>query len=666
MELAGAPTPRRRKVGSDPVAEKNPVARVQLDVSLPHLDRPFDYLVPASMADDAVPGARVSVRFAGAEHSGFILARAESSDHEGTLSRLRKVVSREPVLSPDIADLARSVANRYAGTVADVLRLAVPPRHARAERRESPTAAPVPPCPDPGQWSDYEQGDSLVAALALGQSPRVVMTAAPDADWADMLARLVLTTLAAGRGAVVVLPDARDVARLDAALRVMAGRDHHVVLGADLGPEARYRRWLDVRRGAVNAVIGARSAGYAPVSDLGLVCIWDDGDDLHAEPRAPYAHLREVLLLRAHLTGAAAVVAGYARTAEAQQLITSGWAQAVTRPRADVRTAAPVVRVSGDDWEQARDAAARTARLPSAAWKAARDGLSRGPVLVQVPRAGYVPGVACRRCRTPARCTECGGPLALGAVSAPPSCRLCGTTADRWACGQCGEHDLRATTIGVGRTAEELGRAFPGTPVVVSRGDDVHDTVGAAPALVLATPGAEPVAEGGYASGLLLDGDVLLSRVDLRAAEEALRRWLRAAVLVRSAADGGDVVVVAESNAAAVQALVRWDPAGFASRELDERANLHFPPAARVAVCSGAAADVAELLSLVTLPAGAEVLGPMRVDESGDDDTVRAIIRVPRASGTALAAGLREAAGVRSVRKSGGAVRVKVDPVDLH
>ncbi len=117
-----------------PVSEQLPVARVAVDISLAHLDRPFDYLVPASLADQAVPGCRVRVRFAGQLVDGYLLERAQTSEHQGRLARLERVISPEPVLTPEIFDLARAVADRYAGSLADVLRLAIPPRHATAER----------------------------------------------------------------------------------------------------------------------------------------------------------------------------------------------------------------------------------------------------------------------------------------------------------------------------------------------------------------------------------------------------------------------------------------------------------------------------------------------------------------------------------------------------
>ncbi|MFC7107365.1 hypothetical protein ACFQQB_47390 [Nonomuraea rubra] len=405
-DTKGAPVP----------APENPVARVVVDSPLPHLDRPFDYLVPGTMHETAEPGVRVRVRFAGKLVDGFLLERVPESEHEGRLTPLERVVSPERVLTPEIAGLARAVADRYAGTLTDVLRLAVPPRHAKAESEPRKTDPPAdsqdqdtsespPPAPSPSAWDAYPTGSSFLDALRDGRAPRAVWSALPGArGWAGAVAEAVRATLDGGRGAVVVVPDGKDVALADAEFGRLLGPGRHVALTADLGPAERYRRWLRVLRGEVRAVVGTRAAMFAPVAELGLVAIWDDGDDLHAERLAPYPHAREVLGLRAHRTGAGLLIGGYARTAEATQLVASGWARPIVAARTTIRTLAPRVRPAGEDAELAKDQAARQARLPSIAWRALRLGLESGPVLVQVPRRGYLPALACRHCRAPARC----------------------------------------------------------------------------------------------------------------------------------------------------------------------------------------------------------------------------------------------------------------------
>jgi primosomal protein N' (replication factor Y) len=665
LSLGGVATPRsraKRGRGAPEPAAELPVARVCVDLPLPHLDRPFDYLVPATADADAVPGVRVRVRFAGQLVDGYLLARVAASEHGGRLAYLERVVSAEPVLSAEIGRLAREIADRTAGTLADVLRLAVPPRHARAEKAAGPESRPEPTGrPSPG-WDRYDTGAAYLAAVADGRSPRAVWTGLPGEDWPARIADAVAACVRSGRGAVVVVPDARDLDRLDAALDARLGPGHHVALSASLGPEERYRRWLAVRRGTVRVAVGTRAATFAPVADLGLVVLWDDGDDLLLEPRAPYCHAREVLLVRAQQAEAAVLLGGFTRTAEAQQLLESGWARPLAGSRAEVRAAAPRISPVGDDTDSARDAAAAAARLPTSAWRAARESLAAGaPVLVQVPRRGYLPSLNCERCRAPARCAVCQGPLSLSGGQAMPSCRWCGRLAGDWTCEHCDGRRLRAAVVGARRTAEELGRAFPGVVVRTSGREEVLSRVPAGPALVVATPGAEPVADGGYGAALLLDGWALLTRADLRAAEEALRRWSNAVALVRPAGQGGRVIVHADGAVPVVQALIRSDPGWFAGRELAERTALGFPPAVRMASVTGAPQAVADYLALATLPGSADTLGPVPVGEGVE----RMLLRVPRADGRALAAALHAAAGVRSARKETAPVRVEVDPAEL-
>lgn len=664
-------TARRSGKGRRQPAESDPIARVVVDVPLAHLDRTFDYQVPREYNADAVPGCRVRVRFAGKLVDGYLVERAATTDHTGRLAYLERVVSRERVLPPTLLSMCRAVARRYGGTLADVLRLAIPPRHARVEA-EPPQAPAAPPAEPPGDgWGRYPRGPAFVSAVREGRAAHAVWQALPGEDWPRRLAELATLVAGQGRGAVLVVPDHRDMARLHAVCVELAGADAVVALSAGLGPAERYRRWLAVLRGTVRIVVGTRAAMFAPVADPGLYVVWDDGDDLHVDPHAPYPQVRDVLILRAHADGAPLLVAGHSRTAEAQLLVEAGWAHEITPAREVLRARAPRVTPIGEDFDVARDEAARAARLPAVAFEAARASLAAGaPVLVQVPRRGYVPGLACAHCRTSARCRHCAGPLQLPGAgeSGVPRCRWCGVTDAAYRCPACGSGRLRAVVVGAARTAEELGRAFPGTTVRTSGGGDVLVEVPARPALVVATPGAEPVAEGGYGAALLLDGWALLGRQDLRAAEETLRRWMAAATLVRSAREGGRVVVGAEAGIPTVQALVRWDPGWHAGLELAERAELGFPPHVRMASVEGSPEAVATLLDEIDLPESGEVLGPVplgEVDEEGRAERERALLRVPREDGRALAESVHAVRAVRDARKATDPVRIQLDPLAL-
>ncbi|ORB68652.1 primosome assembly protein PriA [Mycolicibacterium tusciae] len=658
-------------------AEHEPIARVLPMLSVPHLDREFDYLVAADQSDDAQPGVRVRVRFHGRLVDAFVLERRSETDHVGKLGWLDRVVSAEPVLTPDVRRLADAVAARYGGTRADVLRLAVPPRHANVEKQPPPQPKPLAVEPvDTTAWAAYRGGEQYVAALYDGRAARAVWQALPGESWPERLAELAAATANTGRAALIVLPDQRDVDAMHAAAIALVDEAHVVALSAGLGPAQRYRRWLSVLRGGARIVIGTRSAVFAPVANLGLVMVWDDGDDTLAEPRAPYPHAREVAMLRAHQLRCASLIGGYARTAEAQALVRTGWAHDLVATRQEVRARSPrVIAIEDSGFAQERDPAARTARLPTMALQAARTALTSGlPVLVQVPRRGYVPALACNRCRTIARCRHCTGPLSLPARDAAGAlCRWCGREEPALRCTRCGSDAVRAVVVGARRTAEELGRAFPGVTVVTSGGDAMVAAVPAEPAVVVSTPGAEPLAAGRYGAALLLDTWALLGRQDLRASEDALRRWMAAAALVRSRADGGVVAVVAESAIPTVQALIRWDPVGHAESELDSRAEVGLPPAVHMAAIDGAPDAVRAMIDTAELPDDADLLGPVDLPPGArrppgtppEKPVNRMLVRVPRDAGLPLAAALRRAAGVLSARRENEPVRVQIDPLHI-
>ena len=127
------------------------------------------------------------------------------------------------------------------------------------------------------------------------------------------------------------------------------------------------------------------------------------------------------------------------------------------------------------------------------------------------------------------------------------------------------------------------------------------------------------------------------------------------------------MIAVGESSSRALQALVRTDPGGFAARELTERTQAGFPPSVRVVVVEGATETLEEFVALARLPADAEILGPVEVrGSSGPEKSVhRLVLRGPRGEGPALARAAKEVTAIRSARKSEGALRIRVDPVDL-
>jgi len=653
---------KARKAAEAEITDRLPVAHVLLDLPGAHLDRVFDYAVPVALAETAQPGVRIKAKFGSQDVDGYLLGRSDSSDHTGRLTPLRRVVGSEPVLTPAIAGLAEAVARRYAGTRTDLLRLAIPPRHAATERLSSPPAPAVAagqldPAAALNAWAGHEPAAAYLRHLASGGGPRGVWHAAPGTDWATLLAHAVALTRGSGRGAVICVPEHKDLARLAEALDAVLGPRQHVQLSADQGPAARYQSFLALRRGAVRVAIGTRAAIWAPVQDLGLVAVWDDGDALLAEPRTPYPHVREVARLRAEQESVAFLAGGFAPSAEDRVLVTSGWAHEIGPTRALSRSRLTVAVPGASDISLERDPLARATRLPKEAHDLIRQTVGAGSsVLVQVARRGYAAALACDTCRTPARCAACTGPLTQAGPTDPLTCGWCGTSVDAWQCPVCQGSGLRAPVVGEARTAEELGRAFPGVRVLSSSGARIVPSVAAGRAIVVATPGAEPVMAGGYGAVIVLDTWLALGWPGLRSDEEALRRFSNALAL---AGEGGRAMVIGDPAHPVVQALVRWDQPGYLDRELEDRAAAHLPPAARLATLTGTIGALDDALTVLALPPGAEVLGPVEEGEQW-----RAVVRAPASQGDALGLALAELARVRSARRL-DPVRVQVDPLTL-
>ncbi len=647
------------------------VARVLIDSPLPQLDRLFDYAVPAGMADEALPGVRVKVplRSAGRVVEGWVIERGEIVEPDRPLSELDAVVSPVAALTPELYALARRAADRAAGSASDVLRLAIPKRMVRAEKAwlaagDVPTAVVD---DDSAAWARGVLHAYPGATDALAAGERLALDAPPHpavervvGAWAELLAAIAISTLATGRSTLLVVPDQRDQDQVLAALEGRAPAE--AVLRDDArrsGPE-RYGGYLRLLDPAPVILVGNRSTVYAPAHDVGTVVIWDDGDPMLAEPLSPGIHARDAALIRQELEGSALVFAGHTRTTDVERLVQLGWVRELPAAR---RASARVVLSA------TREGESRGQRVPSSAFAAAREALTDGPVLIQVARPGYAPVLVCADCRAPARCTHCSGPLRARRAGAVPECTWCGRSAPNWSCDNCRSTRLRMASSGSERTADELGRAFPNTRVIVADGDHPVTHVEARPALVIATRGAEPPAVGGYRAVILLDADRMLMAEHLRVGESCLRWWSNAAAL---AAPGAPVHLVGVSGPVS-RALATWTQAAYARNELAERAPLLMPPVVRVAAVTGSSVAVdttlARLRDEVPELAPAAVLGPVPVDGGG----VRALVRFEYGLGRRVAEVLRAAVVAEAIRgrrrpKGGPApvtLRVRLDVPEL-
>lgn len=584
---------------------RSPVAHVHVLLRQPHLDKVFDYLVPASMDSSAVVGARVVVDVGAHRASGFIVGRDSTSEAAGRLRPLRRVVSSLPVLTPEVYGLCVDVAARCAGSAADLLSLAVPERHARAEKAhlaahggavaadrlavESYEPAPGSP------WHAYLGGPAFLRRVAAGQGPRAVCCELPGSDAVAMLADAVSAARASGRGCLVVAPTRREASRI--AEGVAATGESVALVVADEPHESRYAAFLRILTGIDRIVVGTRSAVWAPVSDLGLVAVLDDASPNLREQHAPYVRAGEALAMRAVREGAAFLSLSGCVSLSSQAMIERGEAALVRGEPSALRASLPRVSAA-EQWE--RDGASWS-RLPESAFALVRHALDEGPVLVVVPRAGYIPMTACASCREIARCETCGGGLGLDFGEAEPRCRRCGLPAARWRCPECGGGRIRAVRLGSHRTAEEIGKAFPGTGIVMSgsqASEGIVDSVSGKPRIVVATPGSEPAAQGGYRAALVLDSRFL--RGDGPGSEIGfVRKACRIVARVRPARDGGHVMFAGGIDPVFLRMLSTWGQPDFAAGLYAQRRELKLPPSAFWLAVTGESRSVRTYLGVL-------------------------------------------------------------------
>ena len=417
-----------------------------MESSLPHLDRPFDYSVPADWTTQPSPacGSRSSSTARNSAAISWSGPRIRRRPHPGPAAQ-GGLAGACP--HPGRAGTRRRVAARYAGTVSDVLRVAVPPRVARLEKEFAPAGR------DPARCRSGPAGDARPASAALGGLPQRQCLPPPPrggripargpqrpaglrpGGWPRLIAEAVAAVRPPAAAPWWWFPTTGTSTGWRRHWRSPARRRHRPADGRRR-PTPRYRSYLRVLNGAARVAIGTRSAAYAPVRNLGLVVCWDDGDDLHIEQRAPYAHAREVLLLRAEQEGAACLMAAHTRSTEAaapggsrlghargSRTESSGarFRGSSILPTALNRNATP--------WPGSRGCPEPRGGPPRKAWNAG-------------PSWSRWPGPATRRpwCARPAASRPAAVlPGAAGhrrsqRQSAVPQCRWCSTPAPDWRC----------------------------------------------------------------------------------------------------------------------------------------------------------------------------------------------------------------------------------------
>ena len=647
---------------------ENPVVQVHILGLLPHLDKPYEYLLPSKFAH-AKAGMRVRVKFSGREKDAFIRKRYQEPLTDRQLLPITKLVSEIPVLSEAIFELCEDIANRYGGTMGDVLRLAVPARNAGVEKKilsqiqAATSTNKLVKAAAQDSENHYLTKYPLLETFCQELKPQAqaVPRAAIILDPIDSFSELVaaLVTKLSELNILILVADQRDLDRLDKKLR--ENNFQPIILAASQGPQARYRNYLKALYQAGNMVIGTRSAAFAPIPDLHLIIMWDESDDSYHEPRAPYPHYRSVVLARSYLNQIPLLFINHSPTPSIRHLINQNAIHLIPQIPAKQIEYAPRIEIM-DEYLREREGSSAYGRLSDKAIRTIRSALKLGPVLVQVPRSGYASALNCVDCKLRARCHNCNATLIAPNRFDYLKCQVCARQWPNYECKNCQSRRFKPVVMGSARLSEELQKAFPQAKVRTSgaasgiiEDEDVQDEQ-----IIVATPGAEPHLKRKYAAAILMDADLALSRPAYDTDVQVVGRFRNAISLVRPATEEGRVLVSQQNDYAATRSLLLPRSFAYIDEILLQREELHLPPYYKILEISGTRSGCHWILDNAQLPPEVEHFGP-----SSDEETSRVIFRCPLNNSREMINAIRGALNLYYAKKLPGPLKLQVDPLEV-
>lgn len=610
---------------SGPIADTLPIARIRVDTGVFHLDQLYDYAIPERLSVGVVTGVRVQIPFGGRETEGIVVSRSATPERAGDLKSISKVLSLHPVATKESLELVDHAASYYCCNPWDLIRSAIPPRVASVEKELS-----------------VHKFDAKKGANRGGSS---FQSFAPFSPAHDQLSSIINQVKNSG-SILIVAPDEKDVEQICIAL---SNTHQNVIpLTSSSARDERYRNFLLSMRLEQSIVVGTRSAVFAPVNNLAAIIIFKESSPEHYEVRSPGWSTCAIAKMRAQLEGVELVFTGFAPSIKAAFDIDRG----LTKYR-NKRVEVKVEAFTPNDG----------ALLPGRIFSEIKRSLKSGPVLFLAPRKGYGNALLCAHCKNIAIC-KCGGRLSVASKNQAPTCVHCGSGFPEWRCSFCLRDKQYLAGRGIDRAAEEISRAFPGFPVVISAGDVIKDRVESKPSLVLSTPGAQPLVDGGYAAVVVLDATRFFSHTDINSQERARELILETSSLI---SQSGKVLLVIDDSHPIVAAVARWNIAPMLKRELADRADLNLPPTVTSAVlvldatsAQSIAAGLNKAKTEGRLPLSSRLFGPTRLPKS----QAKIVIHVASEEWSQLALVLHELQRKRSISKK-DLLTLRIDPYSL-
>ncbi|CAB4744890.1 unannotated protein [freshwater metagenome] len=533
------------------IAADSPTAQICVDTGVFHLANSFDYLVPEDFSDLIRPGVFVKVQFGPNELSGYVVSRNSSDLEPSKLKPILKIISPIPLLTDELIEIIELTCERYSCKPWDVIRSAIPMRMAGVEKA----------------FLERDLPASVKSASKHGHE----LTVTENKDGLSSKINEILSGLKGMEQLLVIVPDERDVFQITSANL----NETPIILTSLDSKTLRYGNYLKTRFDQPRLIIGTRSAIFTPLSANSTILIFNDGDESMYERRFPTWNVRDIAMLRSsefslHFLSASP-------TLEIVRLAELGWIKAKQeRSESQIRKI-PIYFADSNVSDIS----------------VIKNGLKRGNVLVVMAETGYVNAMGCQKCRNQAKCS-CGGKLYIPTKQSYPKCFLCDEEFKDWQCAWCNEKTIRAISKGSTRFAEEIGKAVPGTRVLISKGALRLDFLpeNTENAIVISSYGCEP--SGSYSAVILKSLENLTNRVELRSLEFA-RRVIFENMNRVSKSEGSAIHLDIQSTNPISQGLLRSDAYRLCLDEIEERKSSKLPPFTRLATLVGESSAIRSL-----------------------------------------------------------------------
>jgi primosomal protein N' (replication factor Y) len=628
-------------------------------VSARAVARPFTYEVP----DGTEKGAVVEIRFGNSRRRGVVV-EAGVAQPEGVEPAAVERVAEE--LPPALVDLALWLSDYYGSTPARALAL-VAPQHPsrRGERRDPAATAGLPAEPAPTQLSDSQEAAlQRIAELLAAGGGNVLLAGATGSGKTEVYIRACEAALAAGRGAIVLVPEIALTPQSLGRFRARFG-DGVALLHSGLSEAERRDERERILAGEAHVVVGARSAVFAPLASLGVICVDEEHDASYKQESDPRYDARTVAAKRAALEGAVAIFGSATPRPES-------W-EALERLELGGRIAAPMPTVRVVDLRK-ESAYPLSAPLLSELGRLAEKG---GKAILLLNRRGVAPALHCRACGATRRCANCDVALTLH-QDGTLRCHHCGVREPAGqTCPACGSPELARIGAGTQRLERELEKHVPELERIRLDADAIAKPAelraalerfaGAERAVLV---GTQMVAKGHHFAGVelaaVMDADTGLGLPDFRAEERTFQLLTQLAGRSGRDAPGRVIVQTFQPESRAVQHAARHDVAGFLAEELERRRALGYPPfrhLVRILVSGPDPADATRALE--ELKAGLaefELLGPAPLLRLRGKHRAQLVGKTARPRALASRAAALLAAAAPAMRRAGLAAVVDVDP----